>query len=82
MRPFQRALGAAPLSLPLPEPDEYLLLQTVVVHRSAKAFYARSIDGEKVSALDLLLPDVGELCGGSLREHRPEVLEQRLDTHL
>ena len=45
--------------------------------RSAKAFYARSLDDETVSALDLLLPEVGELCGGSLREHRPHVLEER-----
>jgi asparaginyl-tRNA synthetase len=48
--------------------------------KSAKAFYARSIDEETVSALDLLLPEVGELCGGSLREHRPEVLEKRIQT--
>ena len=52
----------------------------IFVFRSAKAFYARSIDDETVSALDLLLPEVGELCGGSLREHRPHVLEERWES--
>ncbi len=39
---------------------------------SCKPFYARVKDGDPdtVSALDLLLPDVGEVAGGSLREHR------------
>ena len=31
------------------------------------------------AAVDLLLPDVGEVCGGSLREERLDVLEQKLD---
>ena len=52
-------------------------IELFVVFRSAKPFYARSIDNETVSAVDLLLPEVGELCGGSLREHRPQVLEEK-----
>lgn len=47
---------------------------------SLKAFYAKSNDDQNqtVSAVDLLVPGVGELIGGSLREHRLEVLQQKL----
>ncbi|KAK0060655.1 asparagine--tRNA ligase mitochondrial [Biomphalaria pfeifferi] len=41
-----------------------------------KPFYARrNNDGTTVSALDLLVPGIGELCGSSLREERADVLE-------
>ncbi|XP_059147248.1 probable asparagine--tRNA ligase, mitochondrial isoform X2 [Physella acuta] len=41
-----------------------------------KPFYARrNDDGLTVSALDLLVPGIGELCGSSLREERAEILE-------
>eukprot|EP00095_Tigriopus_kingsejongensis_P000392 snap_masked-scaffold19_size710362-processed-gene-0.5 protein:Tk00392 transcript:snap_masked-scaffold19_size710362-processed-gene-0.5-mRNA-1 annotation:"probable asparagine--trna mitochondrial" len=47
---------------------------------SIKPFYCRQKTGaEDVSeAVDLLLPGVGELCGGSLREHRADILERRI----
>ena len=35
-------------------------------------------DGETVAAVDLLVPGVGELIGGSQREERLEVLRQRI----
>ena len=44
-----------------------------------KAFYMRrNDDGRTVAALDVLLPEVGEIIGGSQREERLEVLEATL----
>ena len=44
-----------------------------------KAFYMYgNDDGETVRAMDVLVPKVGELIGGSQREHREEVLRRRL----
>jgi len=46
---------------------------------SFKPFYMRrNDDGKTVAALDLLVPGVGELIGGSQREERLFVLEQTL----
>ncbi len=47
--------------------------------KSIKAFYMRrNDDGETVGAVDLLVPDVGELIGGSAREERLDVLEDAI----
>jgi asparaginyl-tRNA synthetase len=44
-----------------------------------KAFYMRSNDdGKTVAAMDLLVPRVGEIIGGSQREERLEVLEEKM----
>ena len=44
-----------------------------------KAFYMRLNDDERtVAAMDLLVPRVGEIIGGSQREERLEVLERRM----
>ena len=45
-----------------------------------KAFYMYlNDDGRTVRAMDVLVPRIGEIVGGSQREHRYEVLAQRMD---
>mmetsp|Transcript_3966 Transcript_3966/g.10798 ORF Transcript_3966/g.10798 Transcript_3966/m.10798 type:complete len:555 (-) Transcript_3966:3330-4994(-) len=49
--------------------------------KAIKAFYMRDNDddgGETVNAMDLLVPGVGELVGGSQREERLDVLETKM----
>lgn len=46
---------------------------------SLKPFYMRANDdGKTVACFDLLVPHVGELIGGSVREERPLVLEEKM----
>ena len=49
-----------------------------------KAFYMRmNEDGKTVAAMDILVPGIGELVGGSQREERLDRLEQRMrDMHI
>ena len=47
--------------------------------KDIKAFYMRVNEDEKtVAAMDLLVPGVGEIIGGSQREERLDVLEQKI----
>lgn len=47
--------------------------------KEIKAFYMRmNDDGKTVAAMDVLVPRIGELIGGSQREERYDVLKQRL----
>lgn len=50
--------------------------------KNIKAFYMRDNDddnGETVNAMDLLVPGVGELVGGSQREDRLDILLQKME---
>ncbi|XP_044306150.1 probable asparagine--tRNA ligase, mitochondrial isoform X3 [Varanus komodoensis] len=46
--------------------------------RDVELFHKRVAPGQEVAAVDLLVPEVGELCGGSLREDRLDFLQSRL----
>jgi len=47
--------------------------------KEIKAFYMRqNDDGKTVAAMDLLVPGVGEIIGGSQREERIDILEKKL----
>ena len=47
--------------------------------KEIKAFYMRLNDDEKtVAAMDVLAPGIGEIIGGSQREERLDVLDNRI----
>ena len=47
--------------------------------KDIKAFYMRANDdGRTVRAMDVLVPRIGEIIGGSQREERRDVLETRM----
>jgi asparaginyl-tRNA synthetase len=47
--------------------------------KDIKAFYMRqNDDGKTVAAMDILVPGIGEMVGGSQREERLDKLEQRM----
>jgi asparaginyl-tRNA synthetase len=56
--------------------------QPIIVYdypRAIKPFYMYcNDDGKTVRAMDVLVPGVGEIIGGSQREHRLDVLEARM----
>ncbi len=58
---------------------EEVFKKPVIVYnypKAIKAFYMRANeDGKTVAAMDVLVPKVGELIGGSQREDRLEVSE-------
>lgn len=48
--------------------------------KTIKAFYMRNNDDNRtVAAMDLLVPGIGEIIGGSQREERLDVLERRME---
>jgi len=62
---------------------EHHFKQPVVVYnypKTIKPFYMRLNDDDRtVTAMDVLVPGIGEIIGGSQREERLDVLEQRMD---
>lgn len=47
--------------------------------RDIKAFYMRqNEDGKTVAAMDVLAPGIGEIIGGSAREERLDILDERI----
>jgi len=61
---------------------EHHFQSPIILHdypRTLKPFYMRlNDDGKTVRAMDVLVPGVGEIIGGSQREERLDVLEQRM----
>jgi len=61
--------------------EEHFKTPVVVMNypEKIKAFYMRlNDDGKTVAAMDVLAPGIGEIIGGSQREERLDVLDQRL----
>ena len=61
--------------------EQYAKKPVIVMNypKDIKAFYMRvNDDGKTVRAMDVLVPRVGEIIGGSQREERHDVLLQRL----
>ncbi len=61
--------------------EEYVKRPVVVMNypKEIKAFYMRcNDDGKTVAAMDVLAPGIGEIIGGSQREERLDVLDQRI----
>jgi len=63
---------------------ENIFKKPVIVHdypKSIKPFYMRVNDDDKtVAAMDVLVPNVGEIIGGSQREERLGVLRSRIES--
>ena len=64
--------------------EEHFKSPTTVYNypREIKPFYMRvNDDGKTVTAMDVLVPGIGEVIGGAQREERPDVLEQQMQFH-
>jgi asparaginyl-tRNA synthetase len=62
--------------------EEYCKKPTIITDYPAeiKAFYMRlNPDGKTVAAMDVLVPKIGEIIGGSQREERLDILEKKID---
>ena len=61
--------------------EEYCKKPVILINYPAKikSFYMRgNEDGKTVAAMDVLVPKIGEIIGGSQREERLEVLEKKI----
>jgi asparaginyl-tRNA synthetase len=62
--------------------EKYAKKPVIVMNypKDIKAFYMRlNDDGRTVAAMDVLAPGIGEIIGGSQREERLDVLDQRME---
>ena len=62
--------------------EEHFKQPVILVNypKQIKAFYMRlNDDGKTVGAMDVLVPKIGEIIGGSQREERLDVLDRRID---
>jgi asparaginyl-tRNA synthetase len=62
--------------------EEHFKKPVIVINypKSIKPFYMRvNEDDQTVAAMDVLVPQIGEIIGGSQREERLEVLEARME---
>ena len=61
--------------------EQHFKRPVILMHypKSIKAFYMRLNDDDKtVAAMDVLVPGIGEIIGGSQREERLDVLDKRI----
>lgn len=61
--------------------EEYFKKPVIITDypKEIKAFYMRSNDDDKtVAAMDILVPNIGEIVGGSQREDRIDLLERKM----
>lgn len=61
--------------------EEYFSKPVIITDypKQIKAFYMRGNDDQKtVAAMDVLVPKIGEIIGGSQREERLDVLQQKI----
>ncbi|GAA5494805.1 asparagine--tRNA ligase [Rubritalea halochordaticola] len=64
--------------------EEHFKSPTTVYNypKSVKPFYMRTNDdGKTVTAMDLLVPGIGEIIGGAQREERMDVLKKNMEEH-
>ena len=64
--------------------EEHFKSPTTVFNypRAIKPFYMRvNDDGKTVTAMDVLVPGIGEVIGGAQREERPDMLAQQMAFH-
>jgi asparaginyl-tRNA synthetase len=62
--------------------EEYFKQPVILMNypKKIKAFYMRlNDDGKTVAAMDVLVPKIGEIIGGSQREERLDVLDRRIE---